>query len=259
MPLDHAVEEALRSALAAQSTPDEIAEAICTALTEMIDQYVAGKLRPAELHGGDFAEATARALQFFVAGRYTALGRSLPRFDVLLGTIEASSLDDSLRIHIPRLLQVMYDIRNRRGVGHLPGPVSVNRSDAELLIQAAKWVAAEFIRLFHTTSHGEAEELIDSLARRSLPIVQDFEGTLRVITREAVSLPDEILLLLYAAEPAQPTATELVAWTRVSRSRVTTAVSRLDHRNLLHRFSDGRTRLAQPGQEEAERLLRALL
>lgn len=258
MPLNQQVSAALVSALESQDVPRELSERLRASVSEIIDHYVAGRLRPAELHGGDFVEAGARILQFLAEGSYARIGRPLPRFDHLLAQMEASSLDDTLRIHVPRALQMIYDIRNRRGVGHLPGEVSANRSDAELILQVAKWVLAEFIRLFHTNRVTEAQQIVDALVRRQLTAVQDFEGTLRVVSRRSVSLPNQILTLLLAAEPSEPTLDQIVAWTRGARNVVRTALSRLDRRRVIHRFPDGRIRLTALGQEEAESVLRLL-
>lgn len=258
MPLDAAAEAAIRAALRTQGIPYDLNNALLRSVSDLVDHYVGDRLRPSELSGGDFVEASVRVLQHLAAGSHTPRDRSLPRFDSFLSQMEKSTLDDSLRVHTPRVLQVMYDVRNRRGVGHLPGPVSANRSDAELLMTCVKWILAEFIRLFHSTSHAEAQRLIDTLVRRELPIVQDFEGVLRVIVRRNLSLPDQLLCLLYAAEPSEPTRSQLADWTRAASSSLSTALSRLDSRNLVHRFNDGRAKLTALGQHDAEGILRSI-
>ncbi len=255
MPLDAQAEQALRSALASQSIPGELQDALLASVSDMFDHYQAGRLRPSELSGGDFVEAAFRILQQLDVKKYTPLGRPLPSTDQLVAQMQKSSLDDSLRIHIPLLLQTMYGLRNRRGVGHLPGPISANQPDAAFLLAGSKWILTEFIRLFHTSSHQVAQTVVDSLAKRHVPLVQDFEGALRVVARSRLSIPESVLVLLYAAQPSTVTGEQLRDWTRGHPRLVIQAIRRLDERNLLHEFRDGRIVLTAPGEEEAERLL----
>jgi len=59
-------------------------------------------------------------LQHATTGRHTALGKTLPSVDRLLTTLEnASGEPDSIRLHIPRTLKLIYDIRNKRDTAHL--------------------------------------------------------------------------------------------------------------------------------------------
>lgn len=258
MALSKPIELAVRSALHSQAVPAELIDALLLAVEQMANQYAEGHIRPSELHGGDFAEAAFRIMQHFSQGSYTALGRTLPKVPTLLSQLEESSLDDSLRVHVPRVLQAIYDIRNRRGVGHLAGRVSANRSDAELILACAKWTLSEFLVLFHATPHDEAQKVVDLLAAQEMPIVEDFEGTKKLVTKAKVSRPNEILALLLAAEPEVPDARQIREWTGTTPSTLATALLRLSDRRLIHRFEDGRIRLTSLGRRQAEGLIRQL-
>lgn len=253
MPLDHDAELAVRESLSSKGVPSDVTGAFVGAVSDVIDHFVAGRLRPSELSGGDFVEAAFRVLQFLAQGTFTDLGRTLPRVDRLVTELESSSLDDALRVHVPRLLRTIYDIRNRRGVGHLPGPISANRADAELIVGAIKWILCEFIRLFHTTSHDEAQRVIDRLVVSEVLGVEDFEGTLRLITTVPLSIPDSVILLL-AAAGLEANRGDLSRWVRSPGRQFSTALGRLDDRNLIHRFSDGRVRLTTLGLRRADEL-----
>lgn len=257
VPIDAAAEGVVRSALLSQGVPPELVDALVDAVADVVDHFLAGRLRPSELSGGDFVEAAARIIQHLTTGKHTSLGSTLPRWDRLLTDSEQSNADDALRVHLPRLLRALYDIRNRRGVGHLPGAVSANRADAELLLTCIKWVLCEFVRLFHTTSHDEAQRIIDRLIVRHVPAVEDFEGVRRVISRRSVSLTDKIVLLLSAAGSVARRG-DIAAWARAPTNQFSTALTRLDERNLIHRFEDGRIRLTSLGEHRADELSRVL-
>jgi hypothetical protein len=254
VPLDAQVSSTLRAGLQSRGTPEEILQALVQSVTDLVDNFVAGRLRPSELSAGDFVEASARLLQFLGSGSFTPLGKTLPRFDRLLVDLENSQMDDAFRIHVPRLLQVIYDVRNRRGVGHLPGPVSANRADAEFLLASVKWVLAEFLRITHAGSHDAAQRLIDRLVVRHVPLVEDFEGTRRLVSKRNFSLPDAILILL-ASVGGETTRSELAKWSGAPGRQFATAIARLDSRNLIHRFSDGRVRLTSLGSKRGDGLL----
>lgn len=52
--------------------------------------------------------------------------------------LESRTGSESARLTIPRLLVALYDVRNRRGVGHVSGDVSANHMDAELVLAMSK-------------------------------------------------------------------------------------------------------------------------
>jgi hypothetical protein len=257
MPLDSNVRAGVNAALAAQTVPDDLIERLVESSSDAIDHYISGRMRPSELSGGDFAEATARILQFMLTGSFTPLGRPLPRFDTLMASFVNESGDEALRIHIPRLLTAIYTVRNRRGVGHLPGAISANRGDAELLMTSVKWILAEFLRLFHVGSHEAAQRLVDRLAVRTIPVVEDFEGTLRIVVTQHLSIPDSVLILLRAAGGEVQQA-DLLSWARAPAGQLRTALTRLDDRNLIHRFPDARIRLTTLGNQRADSLVHSL-
>lgn len=258
MPVDAAVQETLRACLLEQGTPPELVEHVIEATNTLVDEYVAGRMRSAEMGASDFVESMVRVLEWLTSQSHTPLNRPISRMDRFVTGMESASLDDSLRIHVPRLLQFMYDIRNRRGVGHLPGAISANAADAEVLLVAAQWILCELVRIYHTGSIVEAQALIDSMVKAPGHLVEDFEDVKRVTAGRQISLPTKLLLLIYASEPHKPTVGELTLWSRAERGRVREALRRLDDRDLLHLYNDGRAELTRPGRDEAHEVTRSL-
>lgn len=255
MPLSRDVAVSLRIALDRAGVPELLVDSLIRASDELADNYAAGHLRPAELNGSDFAEATFRILQHLSQGRYTPLNRSLPRVDNLLEQFERSQLDDSLRVHVPRVLNTIYDIRNRRGVAHLPAGVSANRSDAELVLTNAKWVIAELIRLFHTMTHEDAQRLVDTFAVTRPVLVEVFDGEPRIVARADLSLPQKVLVLLHWHEPDVPLREQLYEWLSDPNHRISTAIARLSARNQVHETAQQRIHLTQLGRDLARAVI----
>ena len=106
--------------LVSQGVPQDLVEEVLQAYAEAKRRYFLGDHRPQEVEGGRFSEAVFRVLQHACAGKFTPVGKNLPKVDVLLTTFEnAAGQPDSIRLHIPRTLKLIYDIRNKRDVAHL--------------------------------------------------------------------------------------------------------------------------------------------
>ena len=90
----------------------------------------------------------------------------------------------SARVLIPRVLAVLYDIRNNRNVGHIGGDVDSNHMDAELVLHSAQWVMAEFVRIFHGLSIDEATATVDALVERTTPTIWNVGDKKRILRIE---------------------------------------------------------------------------
>jgi hypothetical protein len=126
--------------------------------------------------------------------------------------------DDSLRVLLPRMLPPLYDIRNNRGVGHVGGDVNPNQMDATAVYSMASWIMAELIRILHDVSTQEAQETVDALVERKLPVIWDTGSVKRVLDTK-LSASDQTLALLYQRLSWVPES-ELVASVEYSNSTV---------------------------------------
>lgn len=105
------------------------------AYTEAKRNYYLGNLRPTEVEGGRFCEAAFRMLQQRTTGTFTPLARRLDSEKEILkiANIPAVNEVDSVRLHVPRALRVVYDIRNNRDAAHLADGIDPNLQDATLV------------------------------------------------------------------------------------------------------------------------------
>jgi hypothetical protein len=180
------------------SLPADLVNALLTSYVEMKHNFLFGRYEPSELNGGKFVEACIRILQFETSGTYTVIGVQIKD---MIGSLRAfenlpsTSANDSFRIHIPRTLIVIYNIRNKRGVGHLGGDINPNFTDSSLLISCSDWVLAELLRIYYKSSLQESQRIVDSLIRRNYSLVHEFESVVRVML-PSLSQKDQTLLLL---------------------------------------------------------------
>jgi hypothetical protein len=190
--------------------PDELVDSLLESYIEIKTNYIIQKWEPSELNGGKFVEASIRILQFVIFGTYTPIGTSIRNTFAEFQRIERSPSTnlDSYRLHIPRCLGAIYNIRNRRGVGHLSGDINPNRADAHLIITICEWVLAEIYRINYTVSLTEAQSLVDKLVSRKLELVFDLNGIKRILNPK-LKIKDKILLIIYSEESEYVTLTNL--------------------------------------------------
>lgn len=243
----------IRAELAGQLQPllvDELLDAYADAKSN----YYLGGLRLSEVEGGRFCEAAFRLLQQRTSGSFEPLGRQLDVEAVTrtLATTPRGLQPDSVRLHIPRALRVVYDVRSNRDAAHLADGIDTNLQDATLVVAVLDWVLAEFVRLHHGVSAGEAHGIVADLVTRRAPVIQDFEGFLKVL-RTDLGATGHCLVLLYQRGSEGATMIELMTWAKPTmRANLRRTLSGLVHdRAWLHHAGDRYT-ITRSGQQEVD-------
>lgn len=227
----------VESGLVAAGIPKDLVSELLAAYVEAKRRYHLGDHRPQEVEGGRFSEAVFRTLQHVTSQEVTPIGKTLPSVDKLLTAFEnAPGAADSVRLHIPRTLKLIYDIRNKRDAAHLGDGIDPNLQDATLVIANMDWVMAELVRLHHGVSADEAQRIIVDLVTREVPVVQEIAG--QPVILSDLQPRDQAVLLLYRAGADGASLEELAEWLRASRK---------DHlKNRLLKLDDDKLVLAHP-------------
>lgn len=234
--------------------PARLVAELLDAYEEVKRNYYLGGLRLSAVEGGRFAEAAFRLLQYITAGSATPLGSQLDtdRLIRVLSALPASAHSESVRLHIPRALRLVYDVRNKRDAAHLADGIDPNIQDATLVLGVVDWILAEFVRLYHKVSPDEARKIVEALVTRQAPVVQDFDGFLKLLNPD-LSASEHVLVLLYHRGDAGATLDELNEWVRPSmRANLRRTLHRLvNDRDLV--YDDGRRfQITRLGQQEVE-------
>lgn len=182
--------------------------------------FLIGGLRLNAIEGGRFCEAVFRILEQATTGGFTPINRQIDteKLMVKLANLSRTVHSDSIRLHIPRALRVVYDIRNNRDAAHLADGIDPNLQDATLVVSTLDWVLAELIRLYHSCSPKEAGDIIAALVIRRAPAVQDFEGFLKVL-KPKLKVGEYVLLLLYEKGNIGASFSEIEDWIKPSMRR----------------------------------------
>ncbi len=218
----------------------ELLDKLFESYQSLSEHYYLGRYRPCSFEGGRFAEVSLRMLQQVVTGTYIPLGTHISNFTsevIKLGNTDKTKFNESLRIQIPRTLQVIFDIRNKRDIGHAGGDVDANFSDSTLSITCCNWVMTEFLRIYYTSEIATAQSLVNSLVKVRVPLIQDFDGFLKILN-PTLKVPDKVLALLYYCGAGGATVQELHEWlaNRVQVGHMNATLDRLEHEKAyVHR------------------------
>src|ERR1035441_9123768 len=122
----------IRASLARHHS-SQLVDELFQAYDEAKRNYYEGGHRLSEVEGGRFCEAAYRILEEATQGSYTPIGSQLDaiKLERRLGSLPSSSHPKSIRLHIPRALRVVYDIRNNRDAAHLADGIDPNIQRSE--------------------------------------------------------------------------------------------------------------------------------
>src|SRR4051812_18445095 len=105
--------------------PQGLRDELFSSYQKIMSNYLERRWEPSELNGGKFCEAAYSIINGAVKGSFPMKASKPSNMMLACQTIEREPADPnrvgdrSLRLLIPRLLPVLYEIRNNRGVGHL--------------------------------------------------------------------------------------------------------------------------------------------
>lgn len=245
--------DAVHSGFEDAGFPNDLVEEVLDSYVETKRRFHLGDHRPQAVEGGRFSEGVFRMLQHATGEDVTPVGKTLPGVDSMLKTLEAvTSAKDAIRLHIPRTLKLIYDIRNKRDAAHLGDDIDPNLQDATLVVGNMDWVLAELVRLYHHVSADDAQTVIDNLVSKEVPAVQEIEG--QPVILKDLKPREQALLLLYRAGAHGVTLNELAAWLRAGRKDSLKArLDKLDGQKLvLAHPKDGRYYITSLGNAMVE-------
>lgn len=240
--------------------PTGLRDDLVDAYNDVVRNYAERRWGPSELDGGKLCEAVYTVIRGMADGTMAARA-SKPRDMVgaCRNMEQETAQSRSVRIQIPRMILGLYEIRNNRGVGHAGGDVDPNEMDATAVLYMSKWLLAELVRVRHTLTTLEAEELVESLVERQVPVVWTGEDKKRVL-RPGLTWKQNTLLLLLSETGAVAEA-DLYGWLEhPSKKNFRSAVLRPGHKARLWEYNEDRRTVAllPPGVEAGEALARTL-
>lgn len=201
--------------------PEDLTTALLEEYAENKRRYFLGDHGPGVVNGGRFCEAATRVVQFLGRAAHVPLADEIKVDRALVSIENDMSLDEGLRLHIPRAIRLIYGVRNKRNTGHLKGGIDPSLQDATLVVGVLDWILAELVRAVHGVSAQKAQELIAGIVTKEIPLVSVYNGK-PVLLRDLKHL-DHVLVVLYWANVDGPSRAALRSWLP---SKVTTNLGR---------------------------------
>jgi hypothetical protein len=229
--------------------PGNLVGELIECYVEQKKNFYLGRMRPNEVEGGRFAEAAFRMLQHAASLAVTPIGMQLDTDGIIrnLGNLPSASAPESIRLHIPRTLRLICDIRNKRDAAHLGDGIDPNLQDSSLVSATMDWVLAEFVRLARGVSPDKAHALVKAITIRRVPAVEQFGDFLKTL-RPSLGPSDRILLLLYHCADMGASAAELANWLKpAQRTNLNRTLAQLEHDKDYVVFTGGKYYLTRRG------------
>lgn len=222
-----------------------VVEQLLDSYEKLVARFRGGDLDGSLSEAGKFVEHTLRAVEYIRTGSAPVEIKS-PQQTVK--EIEKDQkLPEALRLLVPRIVHAMiYDIRSKRGAIHVK-EIDPRQMDAALSAQAASWVVAELLRMYHDDDEAVITQALELLMRPHIPWIERF-GDEEVVTRR-VSCEVELLLLLAGAAANGLDRTALGQSSKYPPPTVTRALQKLDDARNVHRTRDGHYHITGPGRQ----------
>lgn len=231
--------------------PLELVDLLIRYFEEIDRNYRLENWKPSELDSGHFVEIVRRLIENELFGSYKPIDQSLGSFNnSVLGQYESATGDESHRMLIPRVLYAMYCVRNKRGVGHV-GAISPNKMDATFILNSAKWVLAELVRLAGTGDPDEAHAVINELTDKHVDLIWCDNETFMILDSK-MKAGDKALLALYKEDniPLDLLQDRVDYKNKTNFRKI---VKGLEDKKFLHCTQSNRCRLSPLGVREVER------
>ena len=219
------------------SIPEALQEELVAEYRKIARNFYERRWEPAELSAGKFCEVVYSIIRGVADGSFPSYASKPGDFVSACRRLEQDVSDvepRSLRILIPRLLPSLYEVRNNRGVGHTGGDVDPNHMDALFVYQSASWVLAELVRIYHQTSLEEAQDSVDRLVEKHVPIVWLLPDGRKRILDPSLSMHEKMLVALYHSPSLSMQDSELIEVVEYSNPSVfRSSILRNAHRQAL--------------------------
>jgi len=100
----------------------------------------------------------------------------------------------------------VYTIRSKKDVVHVK-TIDPNFIDSSYCVSACDWMFSELVLLFFKADpNEEASELINSMLKKKVPTIEEFEDGSVMVLRRDLSVSQEIMLTFYHFYPKRLTS-----------------------------------------------------
>jgi hypothetical protein len=226
----------------------------------IVQNFLEQRWLPTELSGGRFSEIVYTILDGHAKKAYLPSPSKPGNFVDACKKLESNKfphVPHSFQILIPRMLPALYDVRNNRSVGHVGGDVDPNHMDSVAVLSMCNWIMGELIRVFHSVTTREAQNLVDALAEVRLPAIWTGDDGVKRVLEPELKLNEQILLLAAVSVPSV-TSKQLIEWIEYDDTKYVMRTIRNLHKKRHLEFTEKTDEICilPPGSKAVQLLIR---
>jgi len=230
---------------------DILTEQLLSEFESLEKRFILRDWGPATLDGGQFAEAAARILYHQDSGNLRhrrPVNKCLEYIEDPTNNNNHYVTDLKSVLHLCKVIRTIYKFRSDRGAVHIDPNYTANHIDAKLVLENARWVLAEILRLFWINNPKEVASAIRQLVQFEIPVIGEYEGKL-IVQRTDCTTEEEILILLHHAGENGLSRKEIGLYVQKDQSGITRALRMLcsNNRREVIILSNGNYRLIDIG------------
>lgn len=159
-------------------------------------------------------------------------------FQEIINYSKSSAEEVILTLALPRVAESIYTIRSKKDVAHVK-TIDPNFIDASYCVSGCDWMISEIVSLLFKANPDEANELINSILKKKIPTVEEFEDGSIVILLKDLSVSQQIMLSLYHYYPRRISNVELSKYVKSNLSYVNRLLMALENRRFIHQTQEG--------------------
>ncbi|MEM4474486.1 MAG: helix-turn-helix domain-containing protein [Candidatus Bathyarchaeia archaeon] len=232
--------EDLARKLISSGISEEISNRLIEEYSEVKKEYILGNYEEVIKHAGKFSEVILALIKNKVLRENVNLDKL--GFNELYKELEdcqkTCAKEEILTLAVPRVARSVYTIRSKKDVVHIK-TVDPNFVDAVYCMTACDWMLSQIALLLLEIDEKEVCNLVDSVLKKRIPIIEEFEDGSITILKEGLTTSDEILLALYHYYPKRLSGSELAKILKVRSQTVHVNLQRLEKKRLIHKTEKG--------------------
>ncbi|WP_394612970.1 hypothetical protein JNUCC0626_23725 [Lentzea sp. JNUCC 0626] len=210
----------------AKAVEPKLAEQLIQEFVSLEEAFLLKRWKYTELDGGRFAEVAARIV-YSVDSTNVSLTKGV---DDCLKYVDNDQVSHNFperqgAIHLAKVLRSIYKLRSQRGAVHVSPTYTANEIDSRLIVESARWVLSEILRIFVQSNREQVAEAVRNLARFPQPLIRTY-GDIPLLQSVTFTTEEEILAHLLYATDGLPVS-DLIATIPKDPSGVRRAVKKL--------------------------------
>ncbi len=235
--------------------PKELVNAFLQSYEKSMAEYKKQDLQSLAQQLSNYCDNTVRLIEFKIHGAYTPFLSKIPAIDEnLLCVLQENkqNISATYKIILPRSIYLMQGVLYQRGMNLANVPPS-EEIDTNFLLNSAKFIMAELIRVCASSKNGIEQELIKNVTEKESTIIWNTGKNIRVLNPK-MQCKEKVLCILYIKDGQ--TTSDLLLASEYPNETVFRLYLKELHENKMIEYVNDKCYLSPKGKISAEELMK---